>query len=101
MGSSEAHISLTINSRDNLFGWEVYIPNNKELYAKLFEQKEAIEQELGENPEWMELPEKKASRIKVSTSGDFNKIKDWEDYFEWMLRKAEKFQAVFPRYLRG
>lgn len=98
IGSSNAHISLTINSRDNLFGAEIYIPDNKELYEHLFEQKTEIEKELGESLEWMELPNKKASRLKISTQGNFAEHDKWEDYFDWMLKKAEKFQEVFPKY---
>jgi hypothetical protein len=48
----------------------------------------------------MELQEKKASRIKVSRSGNFEQTEKWEEYFEWMLKETEKFQSVFPRYLK-
>lgn len=99
MGSSDCHISLTINSRDKQFGCEVYIPNNKELYKQFLEKKTEIENSIGEHLEWMELPEKKASRIKISCSGDFDNQKDWTKYFEWMQEQAEKFQKVFPRFI--
>ncbi len=97
--SSEANIGLTINSRRGLFASELYIRNNKELYAYLFSNKTAIEQELGETPQWMELPSKKASRIKISTSGDFSDKSKWDDYFRWLLAEAEKFDRVFRKYL--
>lgn len=100
IGNSGAYISLTINSRENLFGTELYVPDNKELYRQLADHKDEIENELGEKVEWMELQEKKASRIKVSRSGNFEQAEKWEEYFEWMLRETEKFQNVFPRYLK-
>lgn len=100
IGLSEAHVSLTINTRENLFGAELYIPSKKELYGKALENKEQIENELGEKLEWMELPERKASRIKVSMLANFEDKIKWEDYFEWMLKEAEKFQKVFPKYLK-
>lgn len=100
IGSSDAHVALTINSRDGMFGAEVYIPNNKDLYASLFERKAEIETEMGEEMEWMELPTKKASRIRVQTDGVFEDEKDWEKYFDWLLEKAEKMQSVFPKYIR-
>ncbi len=99
IGSSDCHIALTINSRDKQFACEIYISNNKELYIKLFSSKDVIEKELGETLEWLELPEKKASRIKLNTSGDFDNQKEWSKTFEWMQEKAENFQKVFPRYL--
>lgn len=100
IGDSEAHIALTINSKEGLFATELYISDNKTLYAQLLQHKDEIEKELGEKVEWMELPGKKASRIKISKPADFNNKANWENYFEWLLRKAEKFHSVFPKYLK-
>ena len=100
IGNSDCHISLTINSRENLYGCEIYIPNNKDLYQKFFEQKQEIEAELDMGLEWMELSEKKASRIKTSIIGDFEDESSWEDIFEWMKITGEKFKRVFPRYIK-
>ena len=101
IGNSDAYISLSINSRDNIFGVEIYIPDNKDLYQHLFDQKNEIETILGEPLEWMELPNKKASRIKVSIPGDFDDRSEWEDYFEWMLEEAEKLKKIFPKHWQG
>jgi hypothetical protein len=101
IGSSDAHMAFTIRSKEGIFGVEIYISDNKDLYAQLFQNKEAIERDLGENLEWMELPEKKASRIRISLPGDFNDQAKWETYFSWILGVAEKFQSVFPKYLRN
>ncbi len=100
IGNSEAHISLTINSKEGRFGTELYIPNNKELYARLLSRKNEIENDLAEEASWMELPNKKASRIKVSAPGNFSDRSGWETAFEWLLREAEKFHSVFPKYLK-
>ena len=70
------------------------------MYKQLADHKDEIERDLGEQVEWMELQEKKASRIKVSRSGNFEQTEKWEEYFEWMLKETEKFQRVFPRYLK-
>jgi hypothetical protein len=99
IGNSQAGISLTVNSNKGLIAAELYIPDNKELYAKLLAHKSEIETDLGSPAEWMELPSKKASRIKVSTSGDFNAKEKWNDYFKWLLTEAEKFYRTFPKYL--
>lgn len=100
LGSSNAHIALTINSRESLFGAELYIPNNKELYYGLFQNKESIESDMGEKMEWMELPHKKASRILIQTNGDFTNEVEWENYFDWLLEHAEKIYKVFPDYIK-
>lgn len=94
-GSSEAHISLTINSQSNQIACEIYIPNSKDLFYELEKQKEKIEQELSMKLEWMALEGKKASRIKISSEADINDSEKWNEYFEWLENTASKFQKVF------
>jgi hypothetical protein len=100
VGSSHAHISLTLNSFDGQIRTELYLPDNKEAYHYLVSRKDEIESALGLSLEWMELPEKKASRIKVEAPGLISKTDEWETYFEWMLETAEKFQSVFGKILK-
>jgi hypothetical protein len=100
IGSSDAHVALTINSREGAFSTDLYIPNNKELYQKLFQHKDAIEKDLGITPEWMELPTKKASRIRILKAGVFEDEAKWQEQFEWLLKEAEKFARVFPKYIK-
>ncbi|MEO8087535.1 MAG: DUF4268 domain-containing protein [Bacteroidota bacterium] len=59
IGSSDAHIALTINSREGTYGIEIYITDNKALYKELFNQKDSIETELKEKADWMGLPKKR------------------------------------------
>ncbi len=94
-GSSEAHISLTINSQSNQIACEIYISNSKDLFYELEKQKDKIEQELGTKLEWMALEGKKASRIKISSEADINDSEKWNEYFEWLENTASKFQKVF------
>lgn len=100
VGSSDAHIALTINSPKSAFGVELYIDDNKELYHKLFNHKAEIEIALGENLEWMELPNKKASRLRILKTGAFDDENKWEDNFDWLLSVAEKFHSVLPKFIK-
>lgn len=100
-GSSDAHISLTINSQSNQIACEVYIPDSKELFYELEKQKEKIEQELNMKLEWMALEGKKASRAKVSYEADIDNTEKWDEYFKWMQITAEKFQKVFIKHVRN
>lgn len=100
IGFSGAYVSLTVNSQNGELGAELYIPDNKDLYQRLLARKGDIERDLGEVPQWMELTGKKASRIKVVMSGEFDDRNRWEAYFEWLLREAEKCQSVFAKYLK-
>ncbi len=56
MGSSEAHIALTIDSRKNTLGCEIYIDRNKDLFKYLQERKDEIESEIGDKVEWVDAP---------------------------------------------
>lgn len=100
IGSSDAHISLIASPREGILGADLYIPDKKELYQKLHNHKDQIEADLGEKGEWMELEGKKASRVRISTAGDFDDASKWEDSFEWLLNEAEKFHKVFPKYIK-
>ena len=100
LGVSEAHISLTINSRTNELGCEVYIADSKELFEGLLNNKDQIEAELGEELEWLALEGKKASRIKLVHQADISKIDDWENYFVWLIAKVESFQKVFGKIVK-
>lgn len=100
IGSSDAHLGLTINSPKKAFGVELYIPDDKDLYHKLYNHKAQIEIDLGENLEWMELPEKKASRLRILKEGEFDNESKWEDYFDWLLSMAEKFHRILPKYIK-
>ena len=99
MGSSEAHVVLTINSRENLLGCEIYISRNKELFNFLQERKEEVEKEIGEQAEWVNAAV--ASRIKIKKEiPDLFSQSESENYFAWFYAKTTLFQKVFGRHFR-
>jgi hypothetical protein len=98
MGSSEAHVTLTINSIKNLSACELYISRNKAIFNFLTEQKEKIEDEIGEKAEWVDS--NVASSIKIRK--EFVEILDTKnnnEIFEWLYQKTKLFQKVFIKYL--
>jgi len=100
IGSSKAHLSLTIVSQKNLMTTGIYIPDNKELFYNLEANKEQIEDELGMHFEWMALEGKKASRIILTKeSTDIFEIERWGEYFEWLKSHSESIQKVFKKYI--
>jgi len=100
IGSSNAHLSLTINTKDNNIACEIYIPDSKKVYKTLYKIKDKIEKELNTELEWMELPLKKASRIKISKDADIGKVDSWDEYFKWLKTWAENFRKVFSKYIK-
>jgi len=99
-GFSNAHITLTINSQSEQMTCEIYIPDSKWLFSALFENKESIENELSEQLVWEELPEKKASRIKLISSCVLSNQDNWEKYHTWLLENVLRFQTVFSKHIR-
>lgn len=99
MGSSEAHVALTINSRENLLGCEIYISRNKELFKFLQERKDEIGKEIGEQAEWVDAAV--ASRIKIKKEiSDLFSQSEAENYFAWLYEKTVLFQKVFGRHFK-
>ena len=99
MGTSEAHITLSVNTRENLLGCEVYITRNKNLFNFLKEREEDIEKEIGGKIGWVDAPI--ASRIKISkeVTSIFDQA-EADDYYDWLYNKTVLFQKVFGRYLK-
>ena len=96
MGIADGHVALTVNSRENLLGCEIYISRNKDLFKFLREQKEEIEKEVGEKVEWVDAPV--ASRVKIEKHvSDVFGQEEADNYFAWLYEKMVVFQKVFGR----
>ena len=99
IGSSQAKLSVTLNSKEQQVAVELYINDNKDMFQKLFAKKVEIEEKLGMQLDWQELPDKKASRIIITHTGDFNNEKQSEKLIDWSAATADTFAKVFPKYL--
>ena len=78
---------------------EWYISDDRDLYYKFHDNKDAIEKEMGVSLEWNELPNKKASRILVYKDVDFDNKEQWSEQFDWMMDMAIKMKKAFKKYL--
>jgi hypothetical protein len=99
MGSSDAHVALTINSREDLLGCEIYISKSKDLFNFLRERKEEIEKEIGEEAGWVDAPVASRIKIKKDVSGVFDQ-NEANSYFAWLYEKTVLFQRVFSKYFK-
>lgn len=99
IGTSNAHLSLTVNSKENHLTCGLYIKGKKAkaAYSELHEQKQLIERELGADLEWRELPHRQASRILQVKEGDFENREKWAEYFSWLRNRSEAFYKVFGK----
>lgn len=77
---------------------EVYIAGDqaKAFFHLLREQTQVIEQELGYELEWEELPARRDSRISVyMTNVDPEDERDWPRQHDWLAAKVNDFHRVF------
>ena len=98
IGRSDSGVSLTILKSSNQIGCELYIPDSKERYRALYSNKEVIERELSVDGvlSWQEIPEKKASRIRLVRSFNFDNP-DKSEANRWLVDSALKFKRVFAK----
>ena len=98
-GSSKAGLACTTNSRDNYVGVEIYINDDKNIYHRLYQNKDSFENMiLNEDISWEELPEKKASRLRLVKKGNPENKDRWEEYFKWLIKNGERLVAAYNKY---
>jgi len=97
-GSSEAHISLTYNSKSGQISCGLYIKSDENIYHKILNDRGRVMEELGTDIEFMDLPGSKAFRVNKSYSCDPSDEERWSEYFEWLNTQAIKFQKTFKKY---
>jgi hypothetical protein len=94
IGSSEAHIGLTMNTRDNLLGCEIYVSDNKPLFNFLKSQQAAVEQQLGAKLEWIEA--RNACRaVQRKDNADIDDEAGITTLCDWLIDRAITFEKVF------
>ena len=99
VGTSKCHIALTLNTQKERLGCEIYIRDDSKLYNKFYSNKEQIERVIGQQLEWMELPDATASRVLLLKEGNPKDRKQWDAYFEWFCSSVDAFYTGFKPYL--
>ena len=98
IGSSHAHIVLSINTMKNEISSKILIPkNNDELFKYLFSQREAIEEEMNSKLNWQNEEGKVESNIFVTDNVDLSNEDSWEEAIKWHLDMAEKMYNAFSK----
>lgn len=99
IGDSRGVISLQANSQKKTVTALFWINHDKELYAKLLAQRDAIEADLGSVLEWDDKPDRKASKLVISRPGDFLDEAQSQELVEWLVTTGDRFAGVLSRYL--
>ena len=95
IGSSLAHISLTINTQNKEIKSQIWIDDNKDLFDHLSISKEEIESEIGLELNWQRLDDKKSSYINITKVININREDNWDEAIQWQLDMAEKLYNAF------
>lgn len=101
IGTSEAHIDITLVNKDNKIGVGLWINNNKEMYDSLFKNKDKIEGELGYLLKWDRKREnQKASSIIMEIPGlNFEDHSNYEELMQVIIENVVKMKRVFKKYI--
>ena len=102
IGTSEAHIDITLVNKDSKIGVGLWIENNKEMYDALFENKDNIENELSCTLNWdRKQDNQKASSITLYIPGlDFDDHSNYEELMKQIIDNVVKMKKVFKRYIK-
>ena len=96
IGSSAYHICLTINTQKQCIGADIYIDDDKELFAQFKSHKDEITAMLNSEVDWREA--KKACRICISTDINPKKREAWPKAYNWFLEKAIVYKEIANKY---
>ena len=97
IGRSGFGLNITANTRDERLGVELWIPGTaaKQHFANLSVHKQEIEDQLGFELDWQELPDAIACRI--ATWHPQAPIEDenrWGEYLDWLTQRLVKMDQV-------
>lgn len=104
IGKGGMNLGGLINSRAKTIGIELYIRDaaNNDIYQNLWTQRDAIEAEIGCALNWMELPDKRASRIVLNKQDcDLSEENRWDEYVDWMKETLIKFDSAFRKRVQA
>lgn len=100
IGTSDAHIDITLVNKDSVIGVELYITDNKELFDKLYQRKDEIENDLGFKLGWRRLNNSKASRIVTFIKGlNFDNHSNYNELMNKTIDLAALMRDTFKKYI--
>lgn len=101
IGVTGVHVAMNLVNKENVVVIELYINDDKELYDKLADDKDAIESELDLTLDWQRLDDKKASRIMYRIPGlNFDDHSNYDQLMNEMIDKALIFAKVFKKRVK-
>lgn len=104
IGRTNFYLVIRMNTRDKQLGiyLNIAVPN-KAAYFKILEgkYKKQIEQQIGMELDWRELPEAKESHLEIYFDADPAQQVDWPRQHKWLKEKVEIFHKVLSPIVKG
>ena len=97
IGRSGFGLNITANTRDERLGVELWMPGKgaKEHFAHLLAHRKHIEDQLGFELDWQELPDAKACRVATwYEKAPIENEARWGEYLEWIIQRLVKMDQV-------
>ncbi len=99
IGSSECHFTVSqISTRNELIA-ELYINDDKELFHAVHAHKTEIEESTGLKFDWREMPDRKASRVRIVHKDNLRDREKWASQADWLIEVMLKMKKAFKPYL--
>lgn len=100
-GSSQCHISIDLVNREHKIRVSIWIPDNKELFDKLYLHKNEIEETAGISLSWNRLESKKASFIGAYIKGlNFNDTSNYDILMKQTIDYVLALKKAVAPYLQ-
>lgn len=100
IGSSQCSISIDLVNREHKVRIGLWIQDNKELFDKLYSEKDVIESELGFALDWDRLDDKKAAVICYCFDGlDFKNKENYPELMNKAIDCVVLFRKVFSKHI--
>ncbi len=96
IGSSAYHICLTINTKEQRIGSEIYIDDDKVLFQQFKNHSDEISKMLNSEVTWREA--EKACRILITNNINPCETNNWQKAYNWFLEKAIVFKSIANKY---
>lgn len=92
IGNRHMHISMNIQFKKGTLNTGLYIPEDKDLYNALIENREDIEHTIDGELVWHQAS--KASRLYIVKEIDFNDSSNWNKCFSWLMDMNYLFKGI-------
>lgn len=100
IGSSNSHLKIELVNKEGYIRIGAYMSDDKEIFDKLYEKRNMIENEMGLKLDWVRESTYGVSRIKYELKGlNFDNHSNYDKLINKIIDIATRMQKVFKKYM--